>query len=104
MWRRWKRQRRSSFAEATEDEERGVDGAAGEYVRGGAHTNTVEGFFSLLKGGVVGTFHSVSRQHLPLYLAGFNHRWNYRHDTDGQRTVAGLRKIEGKRLVYKFVD
>jgi len=71
-----------------------------EYVRGDAHTNTVEGYFSLLKRGVVGTFHSVSKQHLPLYLAEFDHRYNCRKMTDGERTVAGLKMIEGKRLVY----
>ena len=81
-----------------------VNHSKGEYVRGDAHTNTVEGFFSLLKRGVVGTFHSISREHLPLYLAEFNHRWNYRKSTDGERTLAGLRKMEGKRLTYKFVD
>jgi transposase-like protein len=78
-----------------------VKHSAGEYVRGDVHTNTVEGSFSLLKRGIVGTFHSVSRKHLPLYLAEFDHRWNYRKTSDGERTVAGLRKAEGKRLLYK---
>jgi transposase-like protein len=81
-----------------------VNHSAGEYVRGDVHTNTAEGYFSLLKRGIVGAFHSVSREHLPLYLAEFNHRWDYRKSTDGERTLAGLRKIEGKRLTYKFVD
>ena len=65
------------------------------------HTNTVESSFSLLKRGIIGTFHSVSKKHLPLYLAEFDHRWNHRKDTDGERTVAALRKAEGKRLTYK---
>lgn len=65
------------------------------------HTNTVESSFSLLKRGIVGTFHHISEQHLPLYLAEFDHRWNTRKKTDGQRTVEGLKKIEGKRLIYK---
>jgi transposase-like protein len=64
------------------------------------HVNTAESSFSLLKRGIVGTFHSVSKQHLPLYLAEFDHRWNHRKDTDGERTVAALRKAEGKRLTY----
>ena len=64
-------------------------------------TNGVEGFFSLLKRGVVGTFHHVSEQHLPLYLAEFDHRHNCREMTDGERTVDGLKRIEGKRLMYR---
>lgn len=64
------------------------------------HTNTVESSFSLLKRGIVGTFHSISPQYLPLYLAEFDHRWNLREITDGNRTVKGLRMIEGKRLKY----
>ena len=40
-----------------------------EYVRGGFwHTNTVEGYFSILKRGIIGTFHHVSQQHLKRYL------------------------------------
>jgi transposase-like protein len=78
-----------------------VNHSAKEYVRGMAHTNSVEGFFSLLKRGVVGTFHHVSEQHLPLYLAEFDHRHNYRKSTDGERTVAGLKMVEGKRLTYQ---
>jgi transposase-like protein len=81
-----------------------VNHSAGEYVRGLAHTNTVESFFSLLKRGVVGTFHHISEKHLPLYLAEFDHRHNCREMTDGQRTVAGLRQVEGKRLTYHPVN
>jgi transposase-like protein len=64
-------------------------------------TNTVEGYFSLLKRGVIGTFHHVSKKHLPLYLAEFNHRYNNRKATDGERTVNSLTRAEGKRLTYK---
>ena len=78
-----------------------VKHSAREYVRGLAHTNGVEGFFSLLKRGVMGTFHHISEQHLPLYLAEFDHRHNCREMTDGERTVNGLQKIEGKRLAYR---
>jgi transposase-like protein len=78
-----------------------VNHSAGEYVRGNAHTNTVEGYFSLLKRGVVGTFHHVSEQHLDLYLSEFDFRYTHRHDTDGARTVAGLKKVEGKRLLLR---
>lgn len=63
-------------------------------------TNAVEGYFSLLKRGVIGTFHHISEKHLPLYLAEFDHRHNCREMTDGECTVKGLQKIEGKRLIF----
>jgi transposase-like protein len=78
-----------------------VNHSAGEYVRGDVFTNTVESSFSLLKRGVIGTFHSISQQHLPLYLAEFDHCWNLRDVTDGERTIQGLQKVEGKRLTYR---
>ena len=64
-------------------------------------TASVESWFSILKRGVVGTFHHVSPQHLPLYLAEFEHRHNCRKMTDGERTDVGLTKAIGKRLIYK---
>jgi len=72
-----------------------------EYARGDVTTNSAEGYFSLLKRGVIGTFHHVSKKHLPLYLAEFDHRYSNRKVTDGERTVASLKKAEGKRLTYK---
>jgi|SRR5580692_7513628 hypothetical protein len=78
---------------------------AGEYKREEGNkivtTASVESFFSLLKRGVVGTFHHVSAQHLPLYLAEFDHRHNCRKMTDGERTDVGLTKALGKRLIYR---
>src|SRR5437016_5359326 len=65
------------------------------------HTNTVESKFSLLKRGIIGTFHQVSKKHLPLYLAEFDHRYNHRKTTDGERTVSALQMAEGKRLTLK---
>ena len=65
------------------------------------HTNTVESKFSLLKRGIIGTFHQVSKKHLPLYLAEFDHRFNHRDVTDGERTVSALKMAEGKRLTLK---
>ena len=78
-----------------------VDHGAGEYVNGDAHTNTVEGWFALLKRGVMGTFHHVSEEHLDRYVDEFVFRYNNRHTTDGQRAVSAIRKVEGKRLYYK---
>ena len=72
-----------------------------EYVRGDVTTNSAEGYFSLLKRGVVGTFHHVSKRHLPRYLAEFDYRYNQREVTDGERTHTALGKMEGKRLTYK---
>jgi transposase-like protein len=65
-----------------------------------AHTNTVESSFSLIKRGVYGTFHNVSKKHLPLYLAEFDFRWNHRKATDGERTLSALKTADGKRLKY----
>jgi len=82
-----------------------VKHSAYEYVRKEgkftAHTNTVESKFSLLKRGIVGTFHQVSKKYLPLYLAEFDHRFNHRKSTDGKRTVSALECAEGKRLTLK---
>jgi len=64
-------------------------------------TNYAESSFSLLKRGVYGTFHSVSRKHLHLYISEFDHRWNHRLTSDGARTIAGIKMAEGKRLTLK---
>lgn len=80
---------------------RSVNHSAGEYARGDAHTNTVEGYFSLLKRGVNGVFHHVGAQYMDQYLAEFDFRYNSRRMTDGERTVAGLKKIAGKRLMLR---
>lgn len=71
-----------------------------EYVRGIIHTNFAESFFSLLKRGILGTFHHVSREHLQRYLHEFSFRWNRRSAGDGQRLNAVLRQAVGQRLVY----
>jgi len=78
-----------------------VDHSAGEYVRGEAYTNTVEGWFALLKRGVNGTFHHVSEQHLDRYVDEFVFRYNRRNVTDAQRAVMAVKGIEGKHLYYK---
>ncbi len=84
-----------------------VNHSKGEYVRGAAHTNTVEGYFSILKRGLIGTFHSVSEQHLQRYVDEFDFRYNNRESlgvNDEQRTQALLRQLHGKRLTYKRVN
>ncbi len=54
----------------------------GEYVRGNVHTQTIDGFWSLLKRGILGTFHNVSAKYLPLYVAEFEFRYNNRNNSD----------------------
>ncbi|WP_041374457.1 IS1595 family transposase [Phenylobacterium zucineum] len=70
-----------------------------EYVRGKAHSNTVEGYFSLFKRGLNGTFHHIGPQYLNQYLAEFDFRYNHRDISDGARTREGLKKVRGKRLM-----
>jgi transposase-like protein len=55
---------------------------ADEYVVGAVHTCTIDGFWSLLKRGIIGTFHNVSRKYLPLYVAEFEWRYNNRDNGD----------------------
>ena len=59
-----------------------VDHSHGQYVVGAVHTQTIEGFWSILKRGVVGTFHKVSAKYLPLYIAEFQFRYNNRNNPD----------------------
>ncbi len=76
-----------------------------EYVRAYFwHTNTVEGYFSILKRGIMGSFHHVSPQHLHRYLAEFDYRYNEREALgvdDAQRMAKSVKGIVGKRLTYR---
>lgn len=82
-----------------------VDHSKGEYTREGFHhSNTAENFFSILKRGVIGTFHHVSEAHLHRYLSEFDFRYSNRADlgvNDTMRTDRLLVAIEGKRLTYR---
>lgn len=64
-------------------------------------TNTVEGFFSILKRGIIGTYHHVGSQHLHRYLSEFDFRYNTRKITDGERSCRLISKVGGKRLQYR---
>lgn len=78
-----------------------------EYARGNAHTNTIEGFFSIFKRGMIGTFHHVGRQHLRRYTKEFDFRYNTRSAlgfTDTDRATLALKGIEGKRLTYRRIS
>lgn len=73
-----------------------------EYVRFGSdiHTNTVESTHALVKRGLVGIHHNVSREYLHRYLWHYDFLWNNRELNDGERTIAGIKAAEGKRLFY----
>ncbi len=73
-----------------------------EYARpGGIHSNTAESVFALVKRGMMGIFHSVSKKHLHRYLDEFAFRWNHRFVDDGARTAAAIKAADGKRLLYR---
>jgi transposase-like protein len=81
-----------------------VNHSAKEYVRGDAYTNTVEGYFSILKRGIYGVYHHVSEAHLKRYLAEFDFRYNERIALgidDVERTDRVIRGVTGKRLTYR---
>jgi transposase-like protein len=78
-----------------------VNHSQDEFVRGNVHSNTVEGFFSLLKRGINGTFHHVSRGHLGRYCDEFAFRYENRKVSDGERANMLVAGAEGKRLTYK---
>jgi transposase-like protein len=71
-----------------------------EYARNDVSTNTVESYFALLKRGIHGAFHHVSKVHLHRYCDEFSFRWNHRKIDDGERTIEAIRGSDGKRLIY----
>lgn len=78
-----------------------------QYAVGDVHSNTVESSFSLLKRGLIGTFHHVGEQHLQRYVTEFDFRWNTRTKmgyTDAERAQVALKSIAGKRLTYREVS
>ena len=84
-----------------------VDHSKFEWVRGVAHTNTLEGFFSVLKRGLVGVYQHVDVKHLDRYLAEFDFRQNTRARLgvdDAQRAQIALHGMKGKRLTYRGTD
>jgi hypothetical protein len=80
-----------------------VDHSKYEWSRGDVHTNTLEGFFSVLKRGLVGVYQHVDKHHLDRYLAEFDFRQNNRAKlgiNDTQRADIALKGMAGKRLTY----
>ena len=84
-----------------------VDHGKDEYVRGDAYSNTVEGYFSILKRGLTGVYHSVSEAHLHRYLAEFDFRHSNREKLgtdDVSRADLALLGVKGKRLTYRTIN
>jgi hypothetical protein len=81
-----------------------VNHSKDEYVRGDAHVNTAEGFFSIFKRGMVGVYQHCGEQHLHRYLAEFDFRYSNRVKLDvddTERTRRAIKGAGGKRLTYR---
>ncbi len=89
-----------SFVRSLFADHQSVNHKKGEYVRGTSHVNTAESVHAILKRGIVGTFHHVSKKHLHRYLTEFDFRFNLRKEEDGVRTVKAIESVAGKRLMY----
>jgi transposase-like protein len=72
----------------------------GQYAKGDITTNTIESSFAIVKRGIIGTYHNVSKEYLHRYLWQFDFLWNGRKLNDGERTVLAIKAAEGKRLTY----
>lgn len=73
----------------------------GNYITiGDDHTNTIEGFWSLLKRGIIGIYHQVSPKHLHRYCHEFGYRYNSRQLKDVVRFEDAIKNVNGKRLTY----
>jgi transposase-like protein len=75
-----------------------IDHSNGHHVIRAVHTNTIEGFWSIIRRGVVGTFHKVSKKYLPLYVAEFHFRYNNRMNGDIFGTAIGGRKLAQRKF------
>jgi transposase-like protein len=83
-----------------------VNHRKGEYARGSAYTNTLEGFFSVFKRGMVGVYQHCDERHLHRYLSEFDFRYNSRAKlgvNDEQRTSRAVMGAKGKRLTYQTI-
>jgi transposase-like protein len=78
-----------------------VSHSTGEYAYKDIHTNTAESSFALLKRGISGIHHSVSKEYLHRYIWHYDFLWNGRQMNDGERTILAIKLAEGKCLMYK---
>jgi len=77
----------------------------GKYVEGIVHTNSIESAFSLLKRGIIGSFHRISIKHLHRYLAEFQYRFNARNDADRfERMVQRLLQTDAMEYKQLIAD
>jgi transposase-like protein len=84
-----------------------VDHSKYEWARGDVHTNTLEGFFSIFKRGLIGVYQHIDAKHFDRYLAEFDFRMNTRAKlgiNDSQRTDLALQGVKGKRLTYETTE
>ena len=72
-----------------------------EYAQGDRHSNNAENFFSILKRGVIGTYHHWSQAHIHRYLAEFDFRYSTKEVSDRERADKALVGSFGKRLTYR---
>lgn len=92
------------FVMPSQSQHESVDHSKREYVRGDVHTNTLEGFFSIFKRGLVGVYQHMDKKHLDRYLAEFDFRQNTRAKlgvSDTQRMGLAVQGAKGKRLTYR---
>jgi transposase-like protein len=92
------------FFMPSKEQHESVDHSRREWARGDVHTNTLEGFFSIFKRGLVGVYQHMDKTHLDRYLAEFDFRQNTRVKlgiNDTQRAAIAVQGFKGKRLTYR---
>jgi transposase-like protein len=95
------------FVMPTKAQHESVDHSKFEWVRGDVHTNTLEGFFSIFKRGLVGVYQHMDKKHLDRYLAEFDFRMNTRAKlgiNDTERAAIAVEGFKGKRLTYQTIN
>jgi len=99
--------RAKTFQHQGFDQHETVDHSVFEWARDDVHTNTLEGFFSVLKRGLVGVYQHVDAKHLDRYLAEFDFRYNTRaklNINDVQREAMAIQGAPGRRLTYQTTN
>jgi transposase-like protein len=84
-----------------------VDHSKFEWARGDVHTNTLEGFFSVFKRGIIGVYQHIDAKYFERYLAEFDFRMNTRAKlgiNDSDRAAIALQGFKGKRLTYETTE
>jgi transposase-like protein len=80
-----------------------VNHATGAYVNGAFSTNGIENFWSILKRGIIGTFHSVSPQHLQAYVNEFSDRYNKKDLSNVERFQSIIERSVKDKVTYKYI-